>query len=535
VRPTFLKRHLSDDILVVLTAAAISIAALIHYFRSGELLLYGDAVAHINIARRVVDSMTPGPLQLGTVWLPLPHILMLPFVVSDWAWTTGFAGAIVSMLAYIAGSAGLFKLARLFMSRTTAWIALLIFAANPNLVYMQTTGMTESLFLAMLIWSALFFCKYEIEVRERRAREAARSLLGCGLMLSAAILTRYDGWFLAAITAIAAIGICFRAQPDVRQRLRRPLIAFVLLLAAMPTLWLAYNYEVFGNALEFLNGPYSARAIQQQTSHVMGSRHPGDHDLRTAKSFYIKAAELTVGEGRWQYWMFGVALCAGVIALLQKRRRAALLLWLPLPFYVLSIAYGSVPIFIPEWWPHSYVNVRYALQLLPAIAIFFALAIEMGRQINYSQRANRLVAIGGVVIVTISLASVWIAVPICLREARANSIARVAVESALAAEMKKLPPSSTLMMFTGRHGGALQRAGIPLRRVLNEGNYPDWDRALKAPSSGAEYIVACDKDLVAQAVERNRGGLQPIFNSKLEGEEITLYRSTQHESREHKP
>src|SRR5438105_12534481 len=102
-------------------------AALIHYFHSGELLLYGDAVAHINIARRVVDSMTPRPLQLGTVWLPLPHILMLPFVISDWAWTTGFAGAVISMLAYVLSAMGLFKLARQFMSRAASWIALLIF------------------------------------------------------------------------------------------------------------------------------------------------------------------------------------------------------------------------------------------------------------------------------------------------------------------------------------------------------------------------------------------------------------------------
>jgi len=163
------------------------------------------------------------------------------------------------------------------------------------------------------------------------------------------------------------------------------------------------------------------------------------------------------------------------------------------------------------------------------------LAVEMGRQINYSQRANRLIAISGVVMVLISLGSVWMAVPICLREARANSISRIAVESALAAEMKKLPPTSTLMMFTGNHGGALQRAGIPMRRVLNEGNYPDWDRAMRAPATGAEYIVACDQDLVAEAVERNRDGLQPIFNARLEGENLTIYRSTQYGSSVHKP
>jgi len=102
------------------------------------------------------------------------------------------------------------------------------------------------------------------------------------------------------------------------------------------------------------------------------------------------------------------------------------------------------------------------------------------------------------------------------------------VESALAVEMKKLPPTSTLMMFTGTHGGALQRAGIPMRRVLNEGIYPGWDHAMMVPSMGAEYIVACDKDLVAEAVERNGSGLQLIYSAKLEGENLTIYRSTQY-------
>ncbi len=50
---------------------AFPLFSFLFYFRHGDMLLYGDAVAHINIARRVFDSRTPGLLQLGTVWLPL--------------------------------------------------------------------------------------------------------------------------------------------------------------------------------------------------------------------------------------------------------------------------------------------------------------------------------------------------------------------------------------------------------------------------------------------------------------------------------
>src|SRR4030081_208487 len=78
-----------ETALVAQFAACVSFIAFVFYFQHGDLLLYGDAVAHINIARRVFDSRTPGLLQLGTVWLPLPHLLMVPFLWSDWMWQTG--------------------------------------------------------------------------------------------------------------------------------------------------------------------------------------------------------------------------------------------------------------------------------------------------------------------------------------------------------------------------------------------------------------------------------------------------------------
>ena len=84
---------------VALIAVLVSLSSFLYYFQRSDLLLYGDAVAHINIARRVVDSQTPGLLQLGTVWLPLPHLLMIPFIFSDAMWRNGAGGSIPSMKA----------------------------------------------------------------------------------------------------------------------------------------------------------------------------------------------------------------------------------------------------------------------------------------------------------------------------------------------------------------------------------------------------------------------------------------------------
>src|SRR5438105_344363 len=58
--------------------------------------VYIDANTRINIARRIIDSLTPGFGQIGAVWPPFPQVAMIPFVMSDYLWRTGIAGWIVS-------------------------------------------------------------------------------------------------------------------------------------------------------------------------------------------------------------------------------------------------------------------------------------------------------------------------------------------------------------------------------------------------------------------------------------------------------
>ena len=101
-----------ETMLVVWLAGVVALISFFSYLRYGDVLLYGDAVAHINIARRVFDSRTPGLLQLGTVWLPLPHLLMIPFLLSDGWWRSGIGGSIPSLIAFVLGAAGIFRLVR---------------------------------------------------------------------------------------------------------------------------------------------------------------------------------------------------------------------------------------------------------------------------------------------------------------------------------------------------------------------------------------------------------------------------------------
>ncbi len=494
-----------DYALVTAISAVISIGALIFYWHQGAVLLYGDAVAHINIARRVFDSRTPGLFQLGTVWLPLPHLLNIPFIINDRMWQTGLGASLPSMIAYIAGTGGVFRLVRGLASRSAAWMGALIYALNPNLIYMQATAMTESLYLALFIWAAVYFSEF---VREawQDAAQGRKLLERCAMAVSAAMLVRYDGWFLAGIMTLGALAVLLRLG-HVASPLRHALINFILLTGLTGGLFLAYNHSVYGNALEFVNGPYSAHAIQERSKTASMPSYPGEKSPRDATLQFLKIARQNVASGRLEYFLFVAALVALLSTLYFSRQHLPwTVLWAPLPFYVLCIAWGSVPIYQPEWWPFSYYNVRYGLELLPAIAVFCALGCAF--LANFFP--TRMVVAAASVLLAASYFSVWLHGPICLREAVVNGKERVALEQELATELKKLPSSATLMMDCGAHSGAIQDAGIPFRRVLRESNPPLWEIALTQPAKSADYVIAFPHDDVALAVRLFPEGLRLV-------------------------
>src|SRR6185369_3295184 len=92
--------------------SAIGIGAAWWCFAHGYPLYYGDAEAHLNIARRILDSRTPGPDQIGTVWLPLPHFLLMPFAMRDAWWHSGLAGVFPSVACFVMAGMFLFSAAR---------------------------------------------------------------------------------------------------------------------------------------------------------------------------------------------------------------------------------------------------------------------------------------------------------------------------------------------------------------------------------------------------------------------------------------
>lgn len=508
-------------------AVAFALIALILCMGRDYLLLYGDAVAHLGIARRILDTRNPGLIQLGGVWLPLPHLLMLPFVQRlDW-WQNGLAGAWPSLLCYVLSVAGLYRLARRIVAPQWATVAALFFALNPNLLYLSTTAMTEPLFLAIVIWSTLLAMECVAAIKEVRLPAVKGRLIGLGLLILAAVLTRYDGWiFGAAVWCVVAWHV-FRAE-KIRSRIAVHFLLFTILSIAGPIAWLAYNQHFFHDPLDFMRGPYSALAIEKRTAKA-GAYHPGWHNPFWAAVLYMRTAQLDIAAWETGFGVAALAFAGVGIAIRRRLEPISLLLWIPLPFYIYSIAYGSIPIFIPPLFPHSYYNSRYGTEMLPAFVVFVCVALGWLQQRWATSQPLwvRLMPPAAILLVAINSIAMMYRVPLVLKEAMVNSTTRIAFEQAIANEIKTFPAGVPILMYNSDHVGALQRAGIPLKQTVSETDYDTWKAALADPAKHAAYVIAIAGDPVSEAVTAHADGLTELAVLCTTGQPCArIYRSS---------
>ncbi|HKD90807.1 MAG TPA: hypothetical protein VKB56_02855, partial [Terriglobales bacterium] len=395
----------------------------------------------------------------------------------------------------------------------------------------------------LFIWSMVWLQRFRQRLRNNRPDNTiGRALVACGVLIAAAELTRYDGWFAAGCIGMAASAILLLNRRKLSPRLLRACIAFAATIIAAPAFWLAYNYALQGNPLDFANGPYSAHAIELRSPHGPGPLHPGDHDPRLAAAYYIRTAEADLGQNKERYLIFWIALASAVIlALARTEVRLLILLWAPLPFYIYSIGYGSIPVFMPELPPWSYYNTRYGTAVLPAIAAFLALAVALIAARSSARLLRAGIFLVAFVFTTLTYVSAYrmphhrgwsfpgepSAGPLVWREAKTNAVTRAAFESELGIALQKLPAHTRLLMYCSNHVGALQQAGIPLRNVINEANHPFWQWALASPAKEADFVVAITGDPIAAAVLAHPDQLVPVVSIRGASDQgdATIYRS----------
>ncbi|HJT86850.1 MAG TPA: glycosyltransferase family 39 protein [Bryobacteraceae bacterium] len=454
-----------------------SAAAVWFFSERGWLLYYGDAEAHLNIARRLIDSQTPGYDQLGTVWLPLPHVLMLPLVRDDAWWRNGLAGAVPSAICFVV--AGMFLFAavrRVFDSTPAAAAATALFALNPNLMYLQSIPMTELAFFACLLALLYFTLRF-------RVTQGWGSVAGAGVACCLGTLTRYEAWFL-----IPFVSLYFLIAAK-RNRLAAA-VTFSVLAGLGPLYWLAHNWWLTGDALAFYRGPYSARTIQGSTP------YPGRENWWLAAKYFLTAVRLCAGSPL--AWIGAL----GVLGLIAGRTFwPALLLALPGIFYLWSMHSGATPIFVPDLWPHSYYNTRYGLAALPLLAVAAGGLLRV-----LPERARRL---AGVLLVA-GGAAYWAVSPgpenwITWKESQVNSESRRQWAREAADYLgPRFRPGSGLITSFGDMTAIYRQLGIPLRQTFTQDNGIPWDATVTRPDLllWQEWAVVAGGDPVQSGINR---------------------------------
>jgi hypothetical protein len=269
---------------------------------------------------------------------------------------------------------------------------------------------------------------------------------------------------------------------------------FCVIAGAGPALWLAHNAFRFGHALEFYNGPYSAKAIYAEQLATTGFRYPTDGSLLLSARYYLEDCRLTMGALPLELALLGLVVWLADSAE-RPGRAAALLLLVPLPFYVHSMAHAAIPIYVPTLFPHTYYNLRYGLEMLPAVAIFpsFLLVPRLSRP---ARGALLAVIVGILGMQTISTASGGATELVVVKEGILNTPCRSPRQQAIIRCLRRNYDGRVIMVSAGKWPCVNPEVGIPFRRTLSEANRKYWKAQQDGVSPDVGWIIRADGDKV---------------------------------------
>jgi hypothetical protein len=461
------------------------------YARAGLTLSHYDAKAHLVVARRIADSLTPGWVQIGAVWLPLPHLVSFLPVQWDYFYRTGAFGVSLSVACF---AATVFVIARLLTDLTRSRVAALAGALgvglNPSLLYLQSTPMTEPLLLALTTLAAWLSV-------EAIGSDDRRGLRRAGFALAAAVMTRYEAWpFAAALLALVLI-----AQLRLGRSLRASL-SFAGRLAVYPA----------AAILAFAALSRATVGVWFVSSGFFVAENPDLHrPLRSLLSVWWGTHELTS-------YPLAVLGAAGLAVLLVRSLRSRdLAPWLP--------ALALVAVAMLPWYAfysgHPF-RIRYMVPLVPAIGL------GVGCAVGLVGRLKPLVAVAALAAVVLSPGPLDPVAPMVLEAQwdRANQAGRAQVAAYLRAHWN----GETVMASMGSLAHFMQelsRDGFRIRDFLHEGNGDIWLAALEYPDPHAEWMLIEEQaeggDMLA-ARARARPGYLAAYARVAEGGGVALYR-----------
>jgi len=500
--------------LVFAFALIISISGIVYSFQHDIIVSYGDAESHLNIAKRVVHSLTPGMAQLGGIWLPMPHILMLPFIYFDQLWRSGLAGSIVSGISFVVSSVFIFKLTELITkNKSASFFTFLVFATNPNLIYMQSTPMTELTLIVFFILSSYYFVRYLLNTDDNL------SLIMAAFFGFCATLSRYDGWFLVGVEAliIALIHLKKKIIP-ISVKGEGQMFLYITVAFFGIVSWLGWGWIILGDPLYFTRSQFSAKS--QQQGWLAHGQLPAYHNLLLSFLYYLITSMSNVGI--LLFFVFMVGLFKYLSDSGQVRRYSiAFLMMVPFIFYVVTLFMGQSIIFTPHITPISFdwrlFNVRYGLMMIPAAAFFIGFLFFKS---GWPARALLiflflaqfgLYYIGYSKVVTFE--DGWVGL---------SSARRPDAERWLA----KNYDNGLVLMDDYSRTFSVVRGKIPMQNIVYIGNKPYWEWALAAPQNHVKWVVLQSNDTVWKnlfSTEEQQGRLYKYFKKVYTSDEILIF------------
>jgi hypothetical protein len=369
------------------------------------LLYYSDSVSHLVRARQLVDNSSPGLHQLGTVWLPLPHIMLLPFSLVDLLFKTGFAGTFVSLPSIAITAMVLYRIIK--EQTDNSWIAFLgacLFFLNPNILYLGITAMTEALFMLFFVISAYYFQRYsfsnlfpsswqEHTIFKSSAHNASfekanqtigskykfiisNSILKCSFFVALATLCRYEAWPIPVLLAIITIFSPMRVRnndksPQASVFKRQLVVGIICTIVSFSgiVIWISYNWIYQSSPLEFLVSPYYSAASQALAG-------PNREFLflqpLNAASTYGVTALVFFGPVILAGASFGYIFHRKFGSKVQVRNRDMVYLFLAIPslFSFLTLVFGIGE--MNYWW----FNSRFLIMLSPLLILLLSILLK---------------------------------------------------------------------------------------------------------------------------------------------------------------
>ena len=474
-----------------LAAVALGSYAAWFYARAGLTLSHYDAKAHLVVARRVVDSLTPGWVQLGGVWLPLPHLLNLLPVQVDALYRTGASAVAISILSF-----GLlaYACARLILAATgsraavAAGVSVLIL--NPDVLYLQATPMTEPLLLALTTLALAALARWVDE-------DGTRGMSGAGLLMAAACLTRYEAWPLTAGALAVAVGaLCRRGVPStVALRRTASLAAYpaIAVAAFMLQSRLSVGHWFVTGGFYVVDNPDMGRPFK-----TIGSIWWASHHLNG----------------------YGVLLCAmagaaaALVSGVRDRRQAHSLV-------VLALAASAVLPWYAFFIGHPF-RFRYMVPLVPAFAVWAGIGVGLTR------RYRHVAAAAFIALVLVETRPFDGAAPM-VQEAqldRQHGMQRGAITDYLRQHRRQEKILASLGSLS-HYVQELSAIGVQVRDVVHEGNGILWTAAVDAPRFHVGWILMDELseggDVLAGRAREHPEFLRG-FTRVAEGGGVVLYR-----------